>query len=167
MEGLRDQLARAISEEDVSPLLLALEPLFERFDPAEVAAAAVALLRKKSPAAPAAAPRSTSHPDRRPPIAWAKLFLSVGEREGLRPGDLLGAIVGETGIAPEKVGKIEIRESFSLVEVDHSVAQQIIQAINGTTIKGRAVRADFDRGGRGAQQGGRPGGRGGRPAPRP
>jgi len=82
--------------------------------------------------------------------------MSVGEREGLRPGDLLGAIVGESGVPPEKVGKIEIRESFSLVEVDHGVAHQVIQAVNGTTIKGRAVRADFDRGGR-SRQGGRPG----------
>ncbi len=160
IEALRERLARAIAEEDVEPYLLALEPLFERYDAAEVAAAAVAMLRKK-PAAPAAPPRPSAPSEPNAPIAWAKLFMSVGERDGLRPGDLLGAIVGDTGIQPEKVGKIEIRESFTLVEVDHGVAHQVIQAVNGTTIKGRAVRADFDRGGRGRQSG-RPS-KGGRP----
>jgi len=164
IQALRDRLAEAIEKEDVAPYLLALEPLFERFDPAEVAAAAVALLRSKAPAPPPPTP-SASSSARNAPIAWAKLFLSVGERDGLRPGDLLGAIVGETGIEPEKVGKIEIRESFSLVEVDHGTAQRVIQSLNGTTIRGRAVRADFDRGGRGRQSG-RPG-KPGRPGRRP
>jgi ATP-dependent RNA helicase DeaD len=165
MEELRTRLARAVEEEDAAPYLLALEPLFETFDPAEVAAAAVALLRKKEPVAqPSGA--SAAQPDRQSPVAWVKLFLTVGDREGLRPGDLLGAILGETGISREKVGKIEIRESFSLVEVDHTVAQQTVQALNGTTIRGRSVRADFDRGGRDRPRpGGRTGsaGRGGKP----
>jgi len=164
LEALRERLTQAMSDEDVAPYLLALEPLFERYDAAEVAAAAVALLRRKSPRpAPPTSPPAGSEKD--VPIAWAKLFLSVGERDGLRPGDLLGAIVGESGVQPDRVGKIEIRDSFSLVEVDHEAAHQVIQALNGTTIKGRAVRADFDRGGR-SRQGGRTG-RSGRPTRRP
>ncbi len=159
LDELRERLARAVEDADVAPYLLALEPLFERYDPAEVAAAAVALLRTKEPSA-AAAPVPTSQPTSRAGRAWAKLFLSVGDREGLRPGDLLGAILGETGVSRDKVGKIDIRDSFTLVEVDHSVAQQTIQALNGTTIRGRAVRADYDRGGRAG-----PGGPGGRAGP--
>ncbi len=151
LDDLRTRLARAVEDEDVAPYLLALEPLFEKYDPAEVAAAAVALLREKQPAV---APPASTQAGQHSPVAWVKLFLSVGDRDGLRPGDLLGAILGETGIAREHVGKIEIRESFSLVEVDQSVAHATIQAVNGTTIRGRAVRADFDRGGRN-----RPGGR--------
>jgi ATP-dependent RNA helicase DeaD len=69
----------------------------------------------------------------------------VGERDGLRPGDLLGAITGEAGVEGNAVGKIEIRESHSVVEVHDAVARKVIKALNGTTIKGRAVRADFDR----------------------
>ena len=142
----RDQLARAIEEEDISPYMLLLEPLFERFDAAEVAAAAAALLRKKAPpAAPAqGAPASTR--GREAPTAWVKLFISVGERDGLTAKDLLGAITGESNVGGGKVGKIEIKESHSVVEVQEPVAQKVISALNGTTIRGRAVRADFDRG---------------------
>jgi ATP-dependent RNA helicase DeaD len=163
-DRFRDTLARAIEEEDVSPYLLLLEPLFERFDPAEVAAAAAALLRRKAPVAgPAASAPAASRGGREAPTAWVKVFLTIGERDGLTAKDLLGAITGESNIGGGKVGKIEIRESHSVVEVQEPVAQKVISALNGTTIRGRAVRADFDRG-RAARPGG---GRSGPPRGRP
>ena len=59
---------RAIEEEDIAPYLAALEPLLERHDGAEVAAAALALLRKHRPSAaggPSASPAPrTAHSDR-------------------------------------------------------------------------------------------------------
>jgi ATP-dependent RNA helicase DeaD len=141
---LQAVLEDALKREDTGPYLLALAPLFERYDPAEVAAAAAALLRKKTPGAIAAArPATKALPAAGP--AWAKLFVSVGSRDGLVPGDLLGAITGEAGVPGEAVGRIDIKESHALVEVHDAMAQQVIKAINGTTIRGRAVRADFDR----------------------
>jgi ATP-dependent RNA helicase DeaD len=147
IDQLRDTIERAIEVEDTAAYLVALEPLFERYDAAEVAAAAVALLRKKGAAAAAtpSAPMRTAAAQATGTPSWAKLFVGVGERDGLQTGDLLGAITGETGVPGESVGKIQIKESHSLVEVHDSVARTVIQAINGTTIKGRAVRADFDR----------------------
>ncbi len=145
---LRARVERALEEYDTAPYVLALEPLFERYDPAEVAAAAVAMLRAK---APVTAPTPT--PSRQPSGAaaatgvpsWSKLFMSVGERDGLRVGDLLGAVTGEANVPGDAVGKIDIQESHSLVEVHDTVARTVIQALNGTTIKGRSVRVDFDR----------------------
>jgi ATP-dependent RNA helicase DeaD len=145
LDQLRDELTRELEEGDAVAYLPALEPLFERFDPAEVAAAAVSLLRSRRAAAPPPEPRPVAGAPPAAAPAWAKLFVSVGERDGLKPGDLLGAITGEAGVDGRAVGKIEIRESHSLVEVHDDVARQVIRALNGTTIKGRAVRADFDR----------------------
>ena len=56
---------------------------------------------------------------------------------------MLSAAVGLVGVST--LGKIDIQESHSLVEVHDTVARTVIQALNGTTIRGRAVRADFDR----------------------
>jgi ATP-dependent RNA helicase DeaD len=89
--------------------------------------------------------------------------MGVGERDGLRAGDLLGAITGEAGVDGHAVGKIDIHESHTIVEVHDTVAKQVIKALNGTTIRGRAVRADFDRPRRGGAPARRPkGGAGGR-----
>lgn len=146
-QRFRDLLSRALEEEDVAPYLLLLEPLFQRHDPAEVAAAAAALLRKKAPVpAPSQPQKQPAAAQREAPPAWVKLFLSVGERDGLTAKDLLGAITGESNVPGAKVGKIDIRESHTVVEVMEPVARKVIAALNGTTIRGRAVRADFDRG---------------------
>jgi ATP-dependent RNA helicase DeaD len=154
---IRADMEKALQSEDTGPYLYALEPLFERYDPAEIAAAAVAMLRRQtSPSAPAPssasrAPSRTTEAARPSDTpAWAKLFFGVGERDGLVAGDLLGAITGEAGVAGNQVGRIDIKESHTLVEVHDVVARQVIKAINGTTIKGRSVRADFDRPKRGA-----------------
>jgi ATP-dependent RNA helicase DeaD len=102
------------------------------------------------------------------PAAFARLFVGVGERDGVRAGDLMGAIAGEADIPGSSVGKIEIRDTFSIVEVPADAAQKVIDAVNGTTIKGRSVRVDYDRGADRARRPGGPGGagRGGPRAPR-
>jgi ATP-dependent RNA helicase DeaD len=183
LDRLRDLLERTMREEELAPHYLALEPLFETHSPGEVAAAALALLQKKQGTgklgaleAPTAAEggRATGPA----PKTWVRLFVGVGEKEEIGPGDLLGAIAGEAGVEGSQVGKIEIRETFSLVEVSASVAEKVIKGLNGTTIRGRSVRCDYDRGGpagrggsgsRGGKQGGRGSaspGRGSRDVPR-
>jgi ATP-dependent RNA helicase DeaD len=154
---LRATLESVLETEEGAPFLSILEPLFERYDPTEVAAAAVALLRARG-ASPAgsASPMAAPAPDPGATPAWAKLFIGVGERDGLRAGDLLGAITGEAGVDGRSVGKIDIHESHTVVEVHDAVARKVIKALNGTSIRGRAVRADFDRPRRGASPARRP-----------
>jgi ATP-dependent RNA helicase DeaD len=143
---LRATLEKAMETLDTAPYLSVLEPLFERYDAAEVAAAAVALLRDRKVSVEAdPTPRVSASEEAGATPAWAKLFIGVGERDGLRAGDLLGAITGEAGVDGRAVGKIDIHESHTVVEVHDVVARKVIKALNGTTIKGRAVRADFDR----------------------
>lgn len=152
LDRLRSLLERVIKEEELAPYYLALEPLFQNHAPAEVAAAALALLKRRRP------PEKSTEPEGRSggshelssgpaPKSWVRLFVGVGDKDGVGPGDLLGAISGEAGVEGSQVGKIEIRDTFSLVEVIPSVADKIIQGLNGTTVKGRAVRVDHDRGG--------------------
>jgi ATP-dependent RNA helicase DeaD len=158
LSELHETLEEALENEDIGAYLVALDPLFERHDPAEIAAAAVALLRRKTPAMGSARPRAeVASPSAAP--SWSKLFVSVGSRDGLVPGDLVGAVTGEAGVPGETVGKIDIRESHTLLEVHDDVAQKVIKALNGITIRGRAVRVDFDR----PRRGGPPAGRRGPP----
>jgi ATP-dependent RNA helicase DeaD len=145
----RLQVEEALAAEDLGAYLTLLEPLLQRWTGAEVAAALAAILRR-SPTRPGAVeepsdPRAVAPAGARPP-AWARLFLSVGSRDGVGPGDLLGAITGEAGLEGGQVGRIDIRDTFSRVEVEDAHAQRVIRALNGITIRGRSVRADFDRG---------------------
>jgi len=145
VRDLHATLEGALASEDIGPYLLALAPLFERHDPAEVAAAAVALLRRRAPLPGVPAPSAPRVGAAAGGPAWAKLFITIGSRDGLVPGDLVGAVTGEAGVPGDTVGRIDIKESHTLLEVHDSVAGKVIKALNGTTIRGRSVRVDFDR----------------------
>ncbi len=175
LDRIRDLIERALKEEELAPHYLALEPLFQDYSPGEVAAAAVALLQKKQETSKrsetdTAATSGETRATGPAPKTWVRLFVGVGEKEEIGPGDLLGAIAGEAGVEGSQVGKIEIRETFSIVEVVSEVADRVIKGVNGTTIRGRSVRCDYDRGGPAGRAGGGgrsgSGGRSGRPPAR-
>jgi ATP-dependent RNA helicase DeaD len=149
LDSYRDTIRAAMETEDISAQMLVLDPLFDTYSPVEVAAALSALLRRRAPAAAQASAQSVSSAGAVPREATSggttKLFLSIGTRDNVRPGDLVGAITGEANIKGEQVGLVDIRESFSVVEVNSDVADKVIRALNGTTMKGRSLRVDFDR----------------------
>jgi ATP-dependent RNA helicase DeaD len=74
----------------------------------------------------------------------ARLFVTVGERDNVRPADLVGAIANLAGLSGSVVGKIDIRQSHSIVEVAADSADTVIERLNGTTIRGRQVVARRD-----------------------
>lgn len=151
--AFRDAVRRAMHEEDLDAQILLLEPLLEEHDAVEVAAALAALLRSKRLEAEPAAPSEAERGAPEKPVAFVRLFVSAGHRDNIRPGDLVGAITGEASVTGEQVGRIELRDTFSVVEVASEVADRVVKALNGTTLRGRSLRVDYDR--RGA------------PAPRP
>lgn len=166
----REQVRQSLETRDLAAYITLLEPLLEEWSGAEVAAALAALLRDRG--VPSAHPGLALAPAQgeegvavatsarsRPP-AWTKLFLSVGSRDGVGPGDLLGAITGEAGLQGDQVGRIDVRDTFARVEVQDTVAGKVIQALNGTSIRGRSVRVDFDRGTSGSRERGGPSPRG-------
>jgi ATP-dependent RNA helicase DeaD len=75
----------------------------------------------------------------------ARLFIGAGRLDGLRPGDLVGAIANEAGLDGGAIGAIRIADRFSLVEVPDDAAEHVIRSLRGTTIRGRRVVVRFDR----------------------
>jgi ATP-dependent RNA helicase DeaD len=150
---LRDELAATLRRESVDAELALLDPLLAQHDAAELAAAALRLLARARHAAaraergdvavpaPRAIPASAAAADQH----WTRLFISVGERDGARRGDLVGAITGEAGITGAQVGKIEMRETYSLVDIATPVADRVVQSLTGVSIRGRRVTARLDR----------------------
>jgi ATP-dependent RNA helicase DeaD len=75
----------------------------------------------------------------------ARVFVGLGRKAGVRPGDLVGAIANEAGIDSRDIGAIEITDNFSLVEVPDDAAEEVIRALRGTKIRGKKVLARRDR----------------------
>jgi ATP-dependent RNA helicase DeaD len=76
---------------------------------------------------------------------WVRLFIGVGRRAGIRPGDLVGAITNEAGVPGSAVGAIQINDAFSLVDVQEAAADDIGRALAGATIRGRRLQVRRDR----------------------
>ena len=147
ISAIRSRLEEAATRGDLAPLYLVLEPLLERFSPQELAAAALALLIPQTSAAAPVPPSRTARAEKATGTdGWTRLFVSIGEMEGVKASDLLGALAGESGVDGSAFGKIEIRDTYSLVEVRPSDAERVIKAVNGSSIRGRSARVDYDRG---------------------
>ena len=72
----------------------------------------------------------------------------------MRPGDLVGAIANQAGVTSASIGKVDVRESHSVVEVSPDITELVIEKVTGTEIRGRRaiVRRDEERQSRGADR---------------
>jgi ATP-dependent RNA helicase DeaD len=72
--------------------------------------------------------------------------VTVGTKDRASAKDLVGALIKEVGLQKGQIGKIDVRETFSLIEVSSDAADQAVQRLTGVTIRGRRVSARPDRG---------------------
>ena len=77
--------------------------------------------------------------------SFTRIYIPLGRMSKIRPGDLVGAIANEAGVDSSAIGSIDITDKFSLVEVPEIAADDIIEALNQTTIRGKRVKARRER----------------------
>lgn len=148
--------------------LALVAPLLDEFDPIEVAAAALRLFddarRALSNAqGEAAANRAVFASPVRSAAAAAsesaaksgttRVFFNVGKRDNVRPGDLLGAIAGESGLPGDRIGSIDLFESHTLVEIASDSVETVIAKLTGVTLRGRQLHVRRDDRGAGGHAG--------------
>ncbi|MGE4534935.1 ATP-dependent RNA helicase DbpA [Halomonas sp.] len=73
-----------------------------------------------------------------PPMAT--LQLGAGKKQKVRPGDILGALTGEAGLAGDQVGRIKVLANSAYVAVRREVADRALARLLDGRIKGRRVR---------------------------
>ena len=74
------------------------------------------------------------------PAPYVTLCIAGGRKQKVRPGDILGALTGEAGIAGSAVGKIDVTDLQAYVAIEREFAKRALgQLINGR-IKGRKFK---------------------------
>jgi ATP-dependent RNA helicase DeaD len=91
-------------------------------------------------------PRTVAGTKRKPSWEVAKIYIGAGRKAKIRPGDIVGAIANELQIDADAIGAIEIYDRHSLVEVPEEIADDIVNTLRATHIKGKRVpiRRDKD-----------------------
>lgn len=69
------------------------------------------------------------------------LRLNVGRKEKIRPGDILGALSKDAGIAADFIGKIDINALYSYVAVHHGQVDKVFKYFKSGKVKGCKVSA--------------------------
>ena len=72
-----------------------------------------------------------------------RLFFSVGRSRRVFPREILGIINTKTAVAKEDIGAIRILDNYSFVQVRDTVAEKIIEALNGMSFRGRTLVVNY------------------------
>jgi len=72
--------------------------------------------------------------------AMATLKIDGGKKHKLRPGDILGALTGEKGIAGADVGKIDLADNWAYVAVSRTEVKAALKKLSEGKLKGRSFR---------------------------
>lgn len=72
-----------------------------------------------------------------------RLFLNLGKKDKIMVKDIVGSFAANAPISSSDIGKINILDNFSFVEIPTSYAETIISSMKGKQIKGRTVNIEI------------------------
>ncbi|HCR96605.1 MULTISPECIES: DEAD/DEAH box helicase [Halomonas] len=82
---------------------------------------------------------------RAPSEGMTRYRVSVGHKDGVKPGQLVGALANEGGIEGARIGRIDIRNAFSVVELPSGLPSTILTKMARARVAGRPLEISEDR----------------------
>jgi superfamily II DNA/RNA helicase len=70
------------------------------------------------------------------------LYIKAGKKNKIRPGDLVGAIIGATGLPAETVGVIDIYDNYTYVDIMGGYGNEVLEKLKDGTIKGKKIKIE-------------------------
>ena len=141
LDNLFRELSDIIENEDLSSLISRLEEKLDEEDYTALDVAA-AFLKKHLDAKE----NSTGEPDlfgdTGAEEGMVRLFINIGKQQRVTPGNILGAIAGESGIPGNLVGAIDMYDRYTFVEVPKETASEVLEAMKHAKIKGRSINIE-------------------------
>lgn len=145
MENILDDVERVIEQEDLDMMINAIE---ERVNNSEFTAMDMAAAFLKICCGMTEDNKNTEESD------WefgdtgagedgmVRLFINIGKKQRVRPGDILGAIAGESGMDGKLIGTIDMYDKYTFVEVPREYAREVLNAMKNVKIKGKTVAVE-------------------------
>ena len=145
MENILDDVERVIEQEDLDMMINAIE---ERVNNSEFTAMDMAAAFLKICCGMTEDNKNTEEND------WefgdtgagedgmVRLFINIGKKQRVRPGDILGAIAGESGMDGKLIGTIDMYDKYTFVEVPRKYAREVLNAMKNVKIKGKTVAVE-------------------------
>ena len=84
--------------------------------------------------------RRTDRPARPPEDNMQRYRVEVGHRDRVKPGNLVGAIAGETGLQGRKIGRIQIFDNHSLVDLPKGMPDDVFNNLRRLRVMNRELQ---------------------------
>ena len=145
MENILDDVERVIEQEDLDMMINAIE---ERVNNSEFTAMDMAAAFLKICCGMTEDNKNTEEND------WefgdtgagedgmVRLFINIGKKQRVRPGDILGAIAGESGMDGKLIGTIDMYDKYTFVEVPKEYGREVLEAMKNAKIKGKSINME-------------------------
>ncbi len=75
-----------------------------------------------------------------PKAGIVRLFMTIGRKDKIKVPDLVKSIAFEANIPYSKIGKIDVFDKFTFVEVPEELADRVIRSVDDMMMKGRKVK---------------------------
>ncbi|HAT30358.1 MAG TPA: RNA helicase [Janthinobacterium sp.] len=81
----------------------------------------------------------------RPADAGMQTFrIEVGHAHGVKPGNIVGAIANEAGLDSKHIGRIEIYDDYSVLDLPDTMPQELLEQLKMVWVAGQQLRISRD-----------------------
>ncbi|MBC7489829.1 MAG: DEAD/DEAH box helicase [Glaciimonas sp.] len=88
--------------------------------------------------------RTRAHSDRRSDVGMQTFRIEVGHTQGVKPGNIVGAIVNEAGLDSKNIGRIEIFDNYSVLDLPDSIPTELLEHLKTVWVAGQQLRISRD-----------------------
>ena len=93
-----------------------------------------------APRAPRERPSRDERAPRAPEIGMETFRIEVGHAHGVQPGNIVGAIANEADLESRYIGRIDIRDDHSLVDLPEGMPREILEHLKRVRVAGQPLR---------------------------
>ncbi len=79
-------------------------------------------------------------PPRPPDEGSVRYRLAVGHAHGVKPGNIVGAIANEANVDSRRIGRVDIRDDYSLVDLPDGMPNDVLQHLKKVWVVGQQLR---------------------------
>ena len=141
-ENIMEQIGTIIEEENLSDMIELIEKQVNEADYTAMDIAAAFLYQAMGAGESSSEKEEYDFANTGAEEGMVRLFINIGKKDKIKPGDILGAIAGESGMPGRLVGAIDMFDKYTFVEVPGEYGKEVLNAMKHAKIKGKAVNME-------------------------
>jgi ATP-dependent RNA helicase DeaD len=141
-DKILDKLTNIIKNDDLTKMVSLIEERVNEEDYTSLDIAAAFLKMMMGDENSKDEEKSEDFGDTGAEAGMVRLFINLGKNQRIRPGDILGAIAGETGMPGKLIGSIDMYDKYTFVEVPKEYASEVVQVMKSAKIKGKTINIE-------------------------